>query len=1369
MQDATETLRARLEADRRDLLDLSLRNPLLNYRPRARGLECVEASPPELFRLLVREGNSLTFLPGVGPPASRDSDSAGSRAPLGMPAACPIALTLKTTLSPEELQRRLLALSYAARTALEEQGVNTLFLALGLLTWYEADSSPNPLRAPLLLVPVILERFSARERFRLRHDGEDVGPNLSLEEKLRTEFGLTLPPLPDPEEMDVVGYLDVVAEAVREQPRWAVERGAAVLGFFSFSKFLMYRDLDEESWPEGAGPCEHPILRALLSAGFSEPASPRDEDGPVDRDPAVANLRLVVDADGTQTRALLDAAAGRNLVIQGPPGTGKSQTITNLIADAVSRGQAVLFVAEKRAALEVVQRRLDAVGLGTTCLELHSHKTSKKAVLHQVRRSLEAGKPGPSTREQELSLWDELRQELDDYRAALHTPIGSSGVTPYQAIGELLSDRKELEGIDLPPLELPSLPTWTGVEFRRRLGLVERLQARIAALSGWPEHPFFGSRRTTLLPGDEDRLRDRIREARHATAAVREAAASLARFLRLTVASTRAECVLLLRAALRAAEAAHWQGAQFRGEWLSRRDDLRELLGAGKALAELRRRHEDDLLSDAWERDLVAARQALNAHGRSRWRLLASQYRRAHFLLASVCRTAPPANLDAQLMLLDAIQESHGLREVVRRHDALAARLFGRRWRGEASDWEALAEIADGMDRLHRDVRADHFPRGLLDFLADAPALAGLETLTRAVETTLAGHHGAIGRLLEFLECDKAAGSGAAGGGLAERSFEVQEGLLDHWSGHLKTLDGLIALNRLAERCRGEGLAQIVTLAEAWPGADRHLVALVRRHWYEGLLRRAYQERPTLAEFDGLAHDQVLRAFRAVDRRLLVHERVRTAFMHWQRLPRYGGGAELALLRRELVKKARHLPVRQLLARAGGTIQAITPVFLMSPLSVATYLPPGAPPFDLVIFDEASQVRPVDALGALLRGRQAVVVGDSRQLPPTRFFDRLTAGDDAEDEETSSDVESLLDLFLAQGAPERMLRWHYRSQHESLIAVSNREFYENRLIIFPSRDSDRRCQGLILHHLPHTAYDRGKTRTNVGEAEAVARVVMEHARAQLGRSINTRRTLGVVALSTAQSQAVQDQLEALRREDPACEAYFSQEGPEPFCVKNLENVQGDERDVIFVSVGYGRTADGVLTLNFGPLNAEGGERRLNVLFTRARSRCAVFTNLSAEDLDVARTRSRGVRALRTFLAYAAAGQVETSPEEETASASPFVAAVRSALSAAGFQVRAHVGPEGSALDLAVVDPDHPGRYLLGVECDAPNDLTAASARDRDRLRPEVLEGLGWRLHQVRAPDWYRDPEGELARLLSALALARGHDPRDHPPRGSPQG
>jgi very-short-patch-repair endonuclease len=1432
-----DAVRARLEADRRDLLDLSLRNPLLNYRPRARGLTIVGESSAELFRILVREGRRMTFLPAPDPPKPSGPDSAPSDSPAqnrveshtsdsggvagdersetpatpdtssgdgypglvpsiessrtnaepieapGLatdPAAVPLTqpeeppaivadqtdLKLQTDVPSDKLQSRLLSTFFAARTSLEEQGVNTLFLALGMLSWREADSSATALRAPWLLIPVARECSSASERFRLRYTGEDLGVNLSLSEKMRADFGIALPDLPDADELDVVAYFDAIADAVKGRPRWSVDRDAVALGFFSFGKFLMYRDLDEETWPEGAKPGAHPILRALLRDGFREPEPTIGEDDPLDRHLAPGDVRHVVDADSSQVLALIDANAGRNLVIQGPPGTGKSQTITNLIAEAVGRGKSVLFVSEKMAALEVVKRRLDAAGLGGACLELHSHKTNKKAVLADLRETLDLGRPRLGAIEDDLRMLGEVRDRLNDYCEAVNAPIDPSGVTPHQAIGAWLG----LRGVAAPPIELPDPASWSSLDFRRRSDLVEQLQARLGKTGIPKDHPFWGSRRAVLLPTEAEPLRQVFRDLGRASATLRDAASDLARFLRLPAASDRAEAEALLRAAAWAARADSLRGVQVQNdEWQARAADLQELLDAGTTLAELHRRHDATLLPEAWGQDLLETRQVFNTVGRRWWRLLSGEYRRARRRLASLCRGPLPRPLDDRLALADAVIESRRRQDVLRRHESLAACLFGAQWQDDRSNWSALANVFRWMLQIQLDVREGRVPPGILDFLATNPAIAGLETLASAVQTAL-GHQAEAARALQTsLEFDAPARFGA-GATIESLRFDDLDGLLRTWSDRVEDLQSLVAFNNLAGRCRADGLGGVVSVAESWPDAGRHLADAFRRRYYEGLLTRAFREREPLAGADGTTQEHRVRSFCDLDRRSLRHNRARLAHDHWRELPRHEGGGQLAVLRREFEKKARHLPVRQLIARAGNAVKAIKPVFMMSPMSIATYLPPNGLQFDLVVFDEASQVRPVEAFGALLRGRQAVVVGDSRQLPPTSFFDRLTAGADEadDDEESAGDVESILGLFVARNAPQRMLRWHYRSRHESLIAVSNHEFYDGRLVVFPSPDAGRRDAGLVFHHLPVTSYDRGKTRTNPGEAEAVATAVMEHARAQLGKPADDRLTLGVAAFSMPQMQAILDRLEVLRRQDPSCEEFFALGTAEPFFVKNLENVQGDERDVMFISVGYGRSADGVLSMNFGPLNGEGGERRLNVLITRARVRCEVFTNLTADDIDLDRTRARGVAALKTFLAYAQTGRLDVSAPTGHDPDSPFEEAVLAALAARGHRVVPQVGSAGFRVDLAVVDPDRPGRYLLGIECDGASYHSARSARDRDRLRQQVLEALGWRIHRIWSTDWFRDPESELRRVLAAIEGAKAPPSGPEPvPDGAP--
>lgn len=339
-----------------------------------------------------------------------------------------------------------------------------------------------------------------------------------------------------------------------------------------------------------------------------------------------------------------------------------------------------------------------------------------------------------------------------------------------------------------------------------------------------------------------------------------------------------------------------------------------------------------------------------------------------------------------------------------------------------------------------------------------------------------------------------------------------------------------------------------------------------------------------------------------------------------------------------------------------------------------------------------------------------------------------------------------MDLFNSQGAPSRTLRWHYRSRHESLIAVSNREFYDNGLVVFSSPDEGREGAGLQYHHLPDAVYDRGRSRTNPVEAETVAQAVMEHAARNPGLS------LGVAAFSQAQAQAIEDRVETLRRQDDSLEGFFSAHPDEPFFVKNLENVQGDERDAIFISVGYGRGERGLVNQNFGPLNNEGGERRLNVLITRSKRQCRVFTNLRHEDIS---SQTAGMRALRTFLAYAESGQMPDNPYVSSFEVdSPFQREVAKRLEERGYLVRQEVASGGRFVDIGIVDPQRPGRYIIGIECDGAAYHSSRSARDRDRLREELLRSLGWELHRIWSTDWFHNPERELERAVEVIEKAK---------------
>jgi very-short-patch-repair endonuclease len=519
------------------------------------------------------------------------------------------------------------------------------------------------------------------------------------------------------------------------------------------------------------------------------------------------------------------------------------------------------------------------------------------------------------------------------------------------------------------------------------------------------------------------------------------------------------------------------------------------------------------------------------------------------------------------------------------------------------------------------------------------------------------------------------------------------------------------------------------------------------RWWLNAIV----DDEPVIRGFVSVEHEQRIRDFRALDDRFtgLTRDWLRARLC--ADLPNpdsISKSSEWGVLRHEMSKKTRHLPLRELMSRIPEALTKLTPCLLMSPLSIAQYLAPGASAFDLVIFDEASQIPVWDAVGAMARGRQVVMVGDPKQLPPTSFFDRAESTTD--DEDVESDLESILDECISANLPIRHLNWHYRSRHESLIAFSNQRYYDSKLVTFPSPVTTD--QAVKLRAIAGV-YEKGASRTNPIEARALVADLVSRLRSPGFRE--SRLTIGVVTFNGEQQKLIEDLLDDARRKEPALEAYFADSEIEPVFVKNLESVQGDERDIIYFSITYGRDAAGVVSMNFGPLNRQGGERRLNVAVTRARHELCVFASLKPEQMDLTRTQANGVRDLKHFLEFAERGSralVEATSGSVGGFDSPFEEAVAAALVKKGWQVHTQVGVSAFRIDLGVVDPDAPGRYLAGVECDGATYHRSATARDRDKLREFVLRGLGWEILRIWSTDWWIDAQGTADRIHGRLNI-----------------
>lgn len=587
-----------------------------------------------------------------------------------------------------------------------------------------------------------------------------------------------------------------------------------------------------------------------------------------------------------------------------------------------------------------------------------------------------------------------------------------------------------------------------------------------------------------------------------------------------------------------------------------------------------------------------------------------------------------------------------------------------------------------------------------------------------------------------------------------------------------KTEFGGPPLNELMQRCdaiiRSEsrlhawcawrkvsGQAMVLGLGALVAGIENGTVV-------EGKVRRAFETdysrwwlnavvdvEPVIRTFVSAEHEKRIADFRALD------ERFTTLTRDWIRarlcadMPSQDDvtrNSEWGILRHEMNKKKRHMPLRELMTSIPGALSKLTPCLLMSPLSIAQYLAADSTSFDVVVFDEASQIPVWDAVGAIARGKQVVMVGDPKQLPPTNFFDR--AESDLDDEDVESDLESILDECLGASLPTMNLAWHYRSRNESLIAFSNHRYYGGSLVTFPSPVTEDRA---VSFHPVNGVYEKGGARINKAEARALVADLVGRLKSPGFRE--SKLTIGVVTFNTEQQGLIEDLLDEERRKDPAIEPWFSDIELEPVFVKNLESVQGDERDIMYFSITYGPDLHGAVSMNFGPMNRIGGERRLNVAITRARHELRVFSSLKAEQMDLARTQAVGVRDLKLFLEFAERGTralAEAHSGSQGGFESPFEETVAAALARKGWQLHTQIGASAFRIDLAVVHPDAQGVYLCGIECDGATYHRSATARDRDKLREQVLRDLGWDILRVWSTDWWIDAAGTLEKLDAKL-------------------
>lgn len=1621
-----QKLHHRIEVWKKLLLDFGKRNRLINFKDGKRSnVHIVSPSYEAIFEKTAVKESPIVF------PYSKKVfiDDEGNEFHETV-----IEGDVETNKTVSELQKTLKVLRYRANTSIEEQGINILFLAFGMLKWRENDESIETFSSPIILVPVKLVIESITSPYKLVPHEDEIVVNPTLLYKLENDFGIILPDF-DGTQDSISDYFDRCEKKVQNKG-WTIDRDVN-LSNLSFLKINMYKDLERNE----ERLCSNPIVSAI--AGEGEPITLDEDISNYDHDKKERPIDVfqVVDADSSQQDAILLSKKGVSFVLQGPPGTGKSQTITNIISEALADGKKVLFVSEKMAALQVVYNRLANVGLSDFCMTLHSHKANKKEVLQELANSISIDRK--KVKEEALAQLDILlrkREELNEYQKELHTSCSALKTTIFEINGKLaklavvpdvvfpISDVEKMDSQDLNnkvyllrelektigkrskdykdnvwrgaivdyltnelrhdidskvseiiPLisslnDKASLScTSLGVDFALTIEGVNQLMDFLKVAKDSPLIP------EKWLTDDIEKHIATIEECRKETALIHDTYKEISdRFnqkifdidcksqkTRLLESKNKAFSVLrftdnsfhvvdILRSRQRLFDAStdiervftqafelaekigldipdNLDGLELFVEALKVLIQVKEIkptnswLEKGKfnqlkqSLVSRKKVHDDystqlQKILNEYDKDILTIEcypmlQRFRGEYATFFRFLNKQYKSDIRAIQSFSKTGKKLSYSDAIETLTLLKEVADNKKAVEDLSNQCKDDYGVYYRGVDTQWDVLRSDIDTFENLFsvlekpsdrlqsllingnllieelmrfikafEDVRIKekyglasnllrtdidgnvHYKNVLesinngynqskefVDVFNELLSLRKEDTtydslsveldkleLYQEVVKSLEQRQNELSSIYEdyyvgvntdwdrlcqalifaknFKKCvedyslsrscvnkicsdaESVKLCGAIFGEISNIKLNLEKPLswfyslfedasrfdkmnLVDFANYLAScknnkhlLEEWVDYRSNLKKCETAGLQPFVEQIDTKEIDTNYIADAYLKRFYRLWLDKMMAQFPAVRNFRGRIQEQNIQEFCKLDTEQfrIAQARVRERLVN--RIPDFNSITssrdEIGVLKRELAKQRRIMPLRKLFMAIPNLISTLKPCFMMSPLSVSVFLEAQSYEFDLVIFDEASQVHTEDAIGAIMRGKQVIIVGDTKQLPPTNFFATSLNEEDFDvdimEEEKDDDAgayESILEESVTV-LPERSLRWHYRSRDEHLIAFSNVKIYNGSLVTFPSAIEKAPDLGVEYIHVADGVYDRSGRRNNMIEAKRVAELVFEHFKKHPDRS------LGVVTFSEAQQNAVDAAIRQLRLANGSMERFFAEDKEEPFFIKNLENVQGDERDTIIFSIGYAKDSRGIMYMNFGPLSRDGGYRRLNVAITRAKYNVKLVGSIVATDIDIDKTSAEGVKLLRSYIEYAQQGVAALEKElrytNELDFDSPFEEAVYDFLVSKGYEVVTQVGCSGFRIDMAIKHPTQNGKFAIGIECDGAMYHSSRTVRERDRLRQTVLEDMGWKIYRIWSTDWIKSQKSEEDKLVEAIEMALSGIQREDP-------
>ena len=1313
----------------RRLLDLSMKNTLLNFSPVKTVAHVLSADADETLSMLLSQ-KEISLAPAtldvieiarLGVKFGASAETKRMRELIRIENQSGVLRTFSDEKTLTETLNRLVKKN---KEADEESGTKILYLALGFLKWYSREDSGEHF-APLVLQPVTLKKGKGGVGYALSLTDEDISINSTLLEYLKQEFNIDIRGLEGAAQgLKISEILAMVRMEIVGMRNWEVFDDI-YLAAFSFARYQMWYDL-RQNINEFS---KNPIVKAFLDNAVVFGGGVEEK---LSEDTAKPETTLTpLPADASQWEAIAHSQTGKSFVLHGPPGTGKSQTITNIIANALNDNKRVLFVAEKQAALSVVKKRLDTLGLGDFCLELHSNKTNKTDVLQKLSTTLSlAGAQEHVGISEKSGNIQKLKEELDEPMLALHKKR-RLGVSVYEALLVCLKNKNAPEIMNIESSFYDGLT-------KEKIATYENMMIQAAAAAkecgGVYNSPFSNVNLTEYSLPVRDSLycasEVMIAEIKH-----------LKNYVALFLDLYRQSISTLTRKKLDGLYtiAKTLSGGALHKYFKEDENEFYAFFNANKRL--------DSYLDRYFKTfkkliDISGEYQALG-----KWleegNTDPEKNRAVKMVVKRLSRVSvQPLKTEEIIPALETLYGIFEAMSIVKKATTLSQYFtfaFGR-----VDFFDARKNFLKDLYALHEDCAAV-----FMDYNADsfnsmcvraasgysAPVLHGL---MRAVETFRAAEQ-------SFL-CAAA----------ADEKKVPEEDVLEYYTAKagalIENVDMLAPwcmYKKTAKALNEAGLTFITDALENGAVTSENIIDSFEKNIYKNFLQTNIPLDPVLSRFSAAICEEKSESLRLTMEEFarLTKESIRSKLI--SRLPTADTEGALSLetanFQRLAKANLRGMGLRKLFEEIPELSKVLAPCMLMSPITVSQYLQPQNGLFDLVIFDEASQIPTAEAICSLARGKAAIIVGDPKQLPPTSFFHANYVDEENLENE---DMESVLDDCLAINMPQRHLTWHYRSKHESLIAFSNIMYYENRLCTFPSPDALASKVKFVL--VEDGTYDRGFTKKNKQEGDAlVAEVVRRLSDPTLKKS-----SMGIVTFSNVQKEYIERRLSAAIAEKRLEREAYERE--EPLFVKNLENVQGDERDVILFSVCYGPDRLGRVSLNFGPLNQAGGWRRLNVAVSRAREEMVVFSSMTGAMIDLSKTNSKGVAGLKAFLDFAEKGRTNLAISSgnlvtKKAGIGKYIA---EELSSYGYECRYDVGVSGFKIDVAVVDPKNRHKFILAIMCDAPSRF---SVKDRNVLQIQTLKRNNWNVLRLFSVNYYNNPKREIKKIKDVLDKLTGAD------------